>query len=213
MNYWNDIYWKERLAKNKEEDLDFLTDMWITKYEDIIKDINIGKCLDLGCGLGQYTKYWQDLGFDCLSTDISPIALSKVQEKYPHSKTMIVDMHNDLPFKDNTFDLVFANLSIHYFNDETTKNLLKEIKRVLKPNGYFIGSVNSTKTFKFIKDNAIKIEHNYYKELDRYVRLWEEKDFSNYFKDLEKISLKEITTERWHKIKIMWEFIYQNKEN
>lgn len=59
-------------------------------------------------------------------------------------------MSKPLPFKDKSFNLVFANLSIHYFDKKTTMNLLKEIKRILKCNGYFIGSVNSSKTFKFI---------------------------------------------------------------
>lgn len=30
-------------------------------------------------------------------------------------------MQEKLPFSDNEFDLVFANLSIHYFSDKDTK--------------------------------------------------------------------------------------------
>jgi hypothetical protein len=36
MDYWNDIYWKNNLNKNKLENLDFLKDIWIDKYSDII---------------------------------------------------------------------------------------------------------------------------------------------------------------------------------
>lgn len=209
MEYWNDCYWASRIEKSKDK-MDFLSEMWVDKYKDIIKEINVGTCLDLGCGLGQFTKYFYDLGFDCTSVDISPKALENLKDKYPFAKVKVIDMSKGLPFKNQSFDLVFANLSIHYFDLKTTKNLLQEIKRILKPQGYFIGSVNSTKTFKFIKDNAIKIEDNYYKELDRYVRLWDEKDFEKFFGDFKQVILEEVTTTRWKKPKIMWEFIYKN---
>ena len=38
-------------------------------------------------------------------------------------------MKEKSPFSDSEFDLVFANLSIHYFSDEDTKKLMLEIKR------------------------------------------------------------------------------------
>ena len=55
------------------------------------------------------------------------------------------------------FDLVFANLSIHYFSDEDTKKLMLEIKRILKEDGLFIGSVNGIQGYEKIKDTANKI--------------------------------------------------------
>lgn len=61
-----------------------------------------------------------------------------------------VDDHNDndtkLPFPDQSFDLVISNCSLHYMNDLPT--VLKEIHRILKPDGCFlwsmIGNVEST---------------------------------------------------------------------
>ena len=38
----------------------------------------------------------------------------------PNSKTMQVDVKEKLPFDDNSIGLINANLSIHYFNMETT---------------------------------------------------------------------------------------------
>ena len=56
-----------------------------------------------------------------------------------------IDMQNPLPFDDNKFNIVFANLSIHYFDDKTTKKLMSVIKRILKKASLFIGSVNGNK--------------------------------------------------------------------
>lgn len=207
-NYWNDEYWKKNLEKNKDKKLDFLDDLWINKYEDIIKNIHVGKALDLGCGLGQYTKYLLDRGFNTTSADISIEALNKLKENIKNAKIIQLDMSNTLPFEDNSFDLVFANLSIHYFDEKTTQNLIKEIRRILKDGGYFIGSVNSSKGYEFIKDTAVEIEKNYYFSDKRNVRLWNIEQFNYFFKDFEKIALNEIRTLRWNRPKDMWEFIY-----
>ena len=47
-------------------------------------------------------------------------------------------MREKLPFNNNAFDVVFANLSIHYFSDTDTKNLMNEIKRILNTNNLFL---------------------------------------------------------------------------
>lgn len=211
-NYWNDSYWKKHLEEHKGEDLDFLSDLWIDKYLDIVNSISKGKALDLGCGLGQYTRYLIDKGFEVTSADISNEVLKELKQKIKNADIMQLDMSEKLPFEDSTFDFVFANLSIHYFDKETTVKLLKEIKRIIRDGGYFIGSVNSTKTFKFIQDVAKEIEPNYYFENGRNVRLWDREQFDYFFKEYDLEVLEEITTTRWNKTKIMWEFAARIKK-
>ena len=81
-----------------------------------------------------------EYGYNVISADISDIALKKVSEFNENIKK--IDMSEELPFENNSIDLVFANLSIHYFSNEDTQKLMKEIKRILKNGGLFIGSVN-----------------------------------------------------------------------
>lgn len=206
-NYWNDEYWKKNLANHKNEKLDFLNDIWLYKYDETFKKVKIGKALDLGCGLGQYTAFLLDKGFETVSADISKDVLLKVKENHPATEIIQLDMSKPLPFADKQFDLVFANLSIHYFNTETTTKLLQEIKRILKDGGYFIGSVNSSKTYKFIEDVAVEIEPNYYQENGRTVRLWNKEQFDFFFQGFTIDVLEEVETFRWNLTKIMWEFI------
>lgn len=206
-NYWNDIYWKRHLDKYGEKNLDFLSDLWVDKYPYIFNNIQIGNALDLGCGLGQYTKYLMDKGFNVISTDISYEVLLKLKEFIPDANVVQLDMGLGLPFENESFDLVLANLSIHYFDKETTKKLLNEIIRILKNGGYFIGSVNSSKTFEFIKDVATKLEDNFYYENGRTVRLWTKEQFDEFFKDFKLEELHEIETTRWNRKKVIWEFI------
>jgi len=210
-NYWNDGYWKRHLEDDLEK-LDFLDDIWIDKYKEIIDNIKKGKVLDLGCGLGQYTKYFLDKGFEVISADISIEALNNLKQKIPNANTVKLDMSKPLEFSNDTFDLVIANLSIHYFDLETTRNLISEIKRIIKPNGYFIGSVNSKKAYEFIKGHAVFLDDNYYFSKGRNIRLWDKEQFDYFFKDFEKIVLEETSTVRWNKRKDMWEFIYKTKK-
>ena len=210
--YWNDKYWNKHLSDNGEENLDFLSDLWIEKYSDIFDNIPRGVALDLGCGLGQYTQYLMDNGFDVISCDISADVLKKLSERIQNAKTLELDMSNPFPFENKTFKLVFANLSIHYFDKATTKALLSEIRRVLADDGYFVGSVNSSQTYKFIQDVAVELEPNYYEEKDRRVRLWNKEQFDEFFSEYDFDVLEEVTTTRWERTKIMWEFLAKPKQ-
>lgn len=207
-NYWDEIYWEKHL---KEDDLDNIEDLWILKYEDIINEKKHGKILDLGCGVGQYTNYFMENGHEVVATDVSKKALDYLKNRLPNVKTILQDMTEPFSFADNEFDIVFANLSIHFFSTTDTKKLIKEIHRILKPNGYFIGSVNSTSAYEYIKDHVTKIEENYYNSKGRKVRLWNEEQFNTFFNDFKKIALNEVIETRFNKQKNMWEFIYIKK--
>lgn len=207
-SYWNDKYWDKHL---KEDDLENIEELWIKKYEYIINKENNKKVLDLGCGIGQYTKYFVDNGYEVVATDISEKALNYLSNKLPSVKTVLQDMTNKFDFEDNQFDIVFANLSIHFFSIEETLKLLDEIYRILKPNGYFIGSVNSTSAYEYIKNHVVEIEENYYDSNGRSVRLFNESQFDFFFKNFDRVILNEVVEFRFNKQKNMWEFIYIKK--
>lgn len=50
----------------------------------------------------------------------------------------ICNLLEGLPFPDNTFDIVNFSFFIVAFKSEEWLNILKEIKRVLKPGGYIL---------------------------------------------------------------------------
>ena len=118
-------------------------------------------------------------------------------------------MTEPLPFADKSFDVVFANLSIHFFSESDTRALIAEVKRILKDDGIFIGSCNSSKAYKYIKDCSSVLENGFYREDGgRTVRLFDKAQFDTFFEDWKEITLSEIETVRFNKSKIMWEFIY-----
>lgn len=107
-----------------------------------------GKILELGAGHGQDTIFFANQGYDVLSTDIEISSLAsnlfkqsnRLKEKIA---PMQLDLNNSLPFDDNSFDVVYAHLSLHYFDQKSTWNIINEIERVLKPNGVFAFLTNS----------------------------------------------------------------------
>lgn len=106
-----------------------------------------GKVLELGCGQAQDGRFFSERGYDVVSTDVEESALKLAQEKTSaknvHISFQNVDLREELPFENDAFDVVYAHLSIHYFDSETTTRLINEIERVLKPGGIFAFLVNS----------------------------------------------------------------------
>ena len=134
-------------------------------------------------------------GYEVISSDISKIALEKVKEF--NSNVVNVDMREKLPFEDNKFDVVFANLSIHYFSDSDTKSLMNEIKRILKKDGLFIGSVNGIQGLEKIKETAKELDYHYYYNKDKYIRLFDVEDVKKYLNIFDIIKIDERETVRF----------------
>lgn len=107
-----------------------------------------GKVLDLGAGLGQDSRFFAEHNYEVISTDLEQDALEQSQAKIPEAlrsrlSFQKVDLRQELPFQNESFDVVYAHLSIHYFTQEVTRRLIGEIQRVLKPGGVFAFLVNT----------------------------------------------------------------------
>lgn len=119
-----------------------------TKFAEEVQNLipKNSKILELGCGVGNDFLYFAQNGHQVLATDLSKIAIEK-NEKYfkeDNLKFEILDMSLPMNFPDNTFDAVYARLSLHYFTDQVTKEIFKEIHRILKPSGLFCFLCKST---------------------------------------------------------------------
>ena len=139
------------------------------------------------------------------------MALNKLKELIPDSKTMQIDIKEELPFEDNSIGLINANLSIHYFDIKNTIKIFNEIHKVLTPNGLFIGRVNSDKNERYIQENTKEIEKNFYYEDGRYRRLFNKEQFDVLTKEWNIIIWNEDVTDRLGRKKALWEFILEKQ--
>ena len=174
--FWNNIY-----KSKKDKKLTY--DLWLDKYTNILEEAKDQCIIDLGCGVGCDTLYLTERGYEVIACDCSEEALNIVNKFLPDVKTIQMDISKNLPFKDESIEVIIADLSLHYFNDETTKNIIKEIKRVLKSNGYLIGRVNSINDINYGAGSGEEIEKNFYLTKEGYKRFFSEEDLRYYFRD------------------------------
>jgi demethylmenaquinone methyltransferase/2-methoxy-6-polyprenyl-1,4-benzoquinol methylase len=94
------------------------------------------KILDLCCGSGQATAVLVEYSQNVTGLDASPLSLKRAQNNVPQAQYVEAFAEN-MPFADNSFDLVHTSAALHEMNPEQLQQILNEIYRVLKPGGIF----------------------------------------------------------------------------
>ena len=123
-NYHKDLYTAKKYVRNIKTD---------PQMKQIIKSLDIhpmDNVLDIGCGVGDYTREIRNLTQKVTGLDIS---VKAAKNKYPDVNFNNYDCNAPLPFPDNSMDkIVSINLIEHLVSFET---FLSECQRVLKPGG------------------------------------------------------------------------------
>lgn len=105
----------------------------------------IGKhILDLGCGDLRDTTVFLEEGATVVAVDSSEGSRAHAEAL----GTRVEFVHSSIEeyaFPEKTFDIVYAHLSLHYFDDSTTRSLFARIARALKPGGVLYVKCKSTK--------------------------------------------------------------------
>ena len=110
--------------------------------------------LDVGCGTGYLfdllqkqrpAEYW--------GLDLSSKMIEVAQSKNIPGTTFIQGKANELPFDDESFDIVVCSQSFHHYPYQN--EALEEAKRVLRPRGLFILSDSGMGGFSAWFDNNI----------------------------------------------------------
>ncbi|MFH1257799.1 MAG: methyltransferase domain-containing protein [Candidatus Micrarchaeota archaeon] len=101
------------------------------------------KILDVGCGGGFIGKILKDNGNDYTGCDLQDGPIRQARKK---GLKVIKAKAQDLPFKDNTFDIVIMPEVIEHFVE--TDKALKELKRVTKPGGKVIVTTPNFTSFR-----------------------------------------------------------------
>jgi len=133
-------YWESKWDNRPEEkENDFAK-----RSFDLIKNKKFKKILDLGCGDGRDSKYFAKKGLEVVGVDFSESGIKKIQQNKAENIKILNKNIEDIVFPNNSFDIVYAHLSLHYFNNETTDKIFNKIYDILKPDGYFFVKCKST---------------------------------------------------------------------
>jgi SAM-dependent methyltransferase len=90
--------------------------------------------LEIGCGEGRVARDLTERGHRVTGVDASPTMLEAAAEEHPEGKYLLADAA-DLPFADDSFDLVVAYNSLMDIQD--MKGAVHEVARVLEPGKQF----------------------------------------------------------------------------
>jgi len=149
----SDLGKKEQVAKMFDtisEDYDGLNRVisfgidvkWRKRVINIVKEAHPKSVLDIATGTGDLaiqltqTDANKIVGLD-ISIGMLEVGNTKIKKKGLQDKIeMILGDSENMPFEDNTFDAITVAFGVRNF--ETLEKGLKEILRVLKPNGVFV---------------------------------------------------------------------------
>lgn len=194
-NYWDKIHLNYTSTYDK----------WLNKYIHLIKKED--SIVELGCGRAYCSKYLLDNGFkNIIACDFSEEVLKIVNTDIPSLKTKSFDMSKGLLFEDNSINVLIADLSLHYFNLETTKFIFDEIYRILKKDGYLIARVNSFNNIKLIPNTYEESEKNFFYDGNIYRKFFDKNELELLFRNFETCNLVETEMNRYENPKILWEF-------
>ena len=113
-----------------------LAEQWANHYFSGLELPINAAVLDHGCGKGRHVGLLTQLGFDVCAQDIAP---SNWWRHFPVCKFQIVPASAPrLPWPDASFDLVLNVGVLGLLPRESITEFTKEVRRVLKPNGYWL---------------------------------------------------------------------------
>src|SRR5690242_18857169 len=120
---------------------------------DLAGDVTGRSILDAGCGAGPLAAALRDRGAQITAFDSSPAMVALAQRRLgPDTEVLVADLSEPLPFGTGEFDDVVASLVLHYLEDWSGP--LAELRRVLKPGGRLIVSVNHPAAFPIVYPEA-----------------------------------------------------------
>jgi len=204
---WNNMH--KAFSENPNNIMKY--DDWLNQFENIIDNVK-GEIIDLGCGVtGNNTLYLMEHKKEVISCDFAEEALKVIKKHIPNSKTLCFDMTEKFPFDADYTQLVIADLSIHYFSKDVTKNIINEIKRVLKSNGYLIFRVNSVNSTEYKTVQGEKLEDKFYFTKGITKRFFDKIDIEEFFYEWDIEYINEENMNRWSEDKIIWKCLVKNK--
>jgi 2-polyprenyl-3-methyl-5-hydroxy-6-metoxy-1,4-benzoquinol methylase len=141
-NHYNKQYFDER------DTLDLLIAESIRIF---MKDNKLKKVLDVACGTGKLVQFLNEKGFQAYGCEPEDIAVN-IAKKINKKNTITKAFASHLPFNNDSFDLITGISLIEHLSKSEAIDFLKEVRRVLKPNGYiFIVTPNFASPWRFIQ--------------------------------------------------------------
>lgn len=123
---------------------------WAALYDFVVGPLTVGlqpvrvklappiqgmRVLDVGCGTGSDLKLYHQAGCDVYGVDLSPAMLQVARRKFGNSADLHLCDAAQMPFQDESFDLVLSTYTLHEIPHEHRSAVVHEMIRVAKLDG------------------------------------------------------------------------------
>jgi len=145
-----------------------------------LQEISGGKVLDVATGSGNLIEALMKMlkDYNCfIGIEISEKELESARKKFEGQRTEFLEMDaRHLKFKDNSFDTVCISYSLHHLDN--TGIVLAEMKRVLKPDGYFFVQESFSDGEQNEAQKTHILQHHWNAEIDSLLGTFHHKTYS-----------------------------------
>ncbi|MDP3555833.1 MAG: class I SAM-dependent methyltransferase [Bacteroidota bacterium] len=154
------------------EELDTITEVEKSVFENNKEIISSSNLLDIGIGGGRTTRYLIDKCKNYTGIDYSQGFVNSAKKKYPLADLRFMDARNLASFEENSFGFVnFSFNGIDYVNLDDRIKILHEINRVLKPGGVFFFSTHNKEHPSFNKFPWLSNINTFFTNLKTFLKL------------------------------------------
>ena|SRR5271157_532931 len=128
------------------------------ELKELVETNNPKTSLELGCGLGRFSRYMAEQGIKATGVDFSSVAIEKAKKRVANDKrkpTFVMGDVTNLEMINQQFDLSFDIGCFHCLDEEDQRKYVSEVYRLLKPGAtHLIWAMDSS-------PSDIKLSPNY----------------------------------------------------
>ena len=199
-------YWENNYRKYTRADA---CDGWLDAHaREILPGMAV---LDLGCGTGTNLPALLEMDARVSAADLSGEAVALVQAHFGGRLQRVdcFDMCSGFPYEDASFDVVVADLSLHYFRWSDTQAILGGIGRILRSGGRLIARVHALKNLQEVPPQQIEAHYYIVDGIPR--RYFTREEIETLLSDWKLLEMQERAIHRYGRVKHVLEFSAQKR--
>ncbi len=205
--------WEGRFARLNQDKAQHKYEPWLARWHTLLETSRAMPLLDLGCGSGFDSRYLTEEGFRVISADSCTSALICTGEVATRARRVQMDLRGGLPFPNEAFQVIVANLCLHYFSWAQTHAIIEKVRRRLRVGGLLMARFNAKKDVHHGAVGHEEVEPGCYIVGGMLKHFFDDEDLKRLFDETWTIhGLEEMTIHCYSKPKVVWELVAEKKE-